>query len=160
MEHAVKRGDSWRPREGTGGQWHTVLVAALIALVLVTGVAVVAGARTLDFAPKVGDILVFRPGARMPSDWAFNAVVDSDQLPVSCTLKPTVMASAGGSLVVEQRSKDSRLYRVHWAGQQTNAGDTDCGAAADLLMSINDLQLLLNAVGGPGVERGIFSSYL
>ncbi len=96
----------------------------------------------------------------MPPDWAFNAVVVSDQLPVSCTLKPGVMASAGGSLVVEQRSQDSRLYRVHWAGHQTSDADTDCGRAADLWLSVNDLQLLSNAVGGPGVEHAAFGSYL
>jgi hypothetical protein len=137
-----------------------VLVAALIAGALASGAAVMAAARTVDFAPKVGDILVFRAGTRLPSDWAFNAVVESNQLPVSCTLKPNVMASAGGSLVVEQRSSDARQYRVHWAGHQTSDGEADCGVAADLYVSANDLQLLSNAVGGPGVEHGAFGSYL
>ncbi len=156
----MRLGDSRRPGEASGGSWHTVLLAGLIAVVLATGAAVVAAARTVDFAPKVGDILVFRPGARLPPDWAFNAVVASDQLPVSCTLKPNVMASAGGSLVVEQRSNDARQYRVHWAGHQTSDGDSDCGASADLFLPVNDLQLLSNAVGGPGVEHEAFGSYL
>jgi hypothetical protein len=155
----MRQRNDWRPGETSGGQWSTVVIAAVISAVIASGAAVMAAARTVDFAPKVGDILVFRPGTRLPPDWTFNAVVVSDQLPVSCTLKPHVMASAGGSLVVEQRVKDSHSYRVHWAGHQTSDGVTDCGAAADLWLSINDVQLLSNAVGGPGVEHRVFANY-
>jgi hypothetical protein len=148
------------PRETRGGQLRTVLIAAAIALVLASGAAVMAAAaRTADFAPKVGDILVFRTNAQPPADWVFSAVVISDQLPVSCKLQPAVMASAGGSLVVEQRSKDARLYRVHWAGHQTSTAEADCGKDADLLLSVADLQLLTNAVGGPGVEHRTFGYF-
>ena len=80
-------------------------------------------------------------------------VTASDQLPVGCKLQPVVMASAGGSLVVEQRINNSRTFRVHWAGRQTSEPASDCGATADLLVSRIDLQLLSNAVGGPGVEH-------
>lgn len=146
------RGD----KQAQGSQWRPVLIAAIVATVVASSAAVVAVARTVDFAPKVGDILVFRTGARMPPDWEFNAVTTTDQLPVSCKLRPAAMAAGGGSLVVEQRSKEARLYRVHWAGHQTSEPATDCGADADLLLSVNDLQLLSNAVGGPGVEHTAF----
>jgi len=154
----MKRPDDRRADGARGGQIKTIVTAALIATVLASGAAMMAAARTVDLAPKVGDILVFRPEAQLPADWEFNAVTQSDQLPVSCRLQPAVMASAGGSLVVEQRSNDARTYRVHWAGRETSA-DNDCGEAADLLVSRADLQLLSNAVGGPGVERRTFGRF-
>jgi hypothetical protein len=149
----MKRHDDRRADRAPGGHIKTIVTAALIATVLASGAAMMAAARTVDLAPKVGDILVFRTEARLPADWEFNAVTLSDQLPVSCRLQPAVMASAGGSLVVEQRSNDARTYRVHWAGRETSGTGTDCGGSADLLMSRADLQLLSNAVGGPGVDR-------
>ena len=75
---------------------------------------------------------------------------------MGCKLQPVVMASAGGSLVVERRTNNSRTYLVHWAGQQTSDPASDCGTTADLLVSRTDLQLLSNAVGGPGVEHRAF----
>jgi hypothetical protein len=152
----MKGRDGRRTHEAGGGQLRTALIAGVIATLLAGAAAVVAAARTIDLGPKVGDILVFRAGARLPADWAFIVVTASDQLPVSCTLQPVVMASAGGSLVVEQRINNSHTFRVHWAGRQTSEPTSDCGPAADLLVSRIDLQLLSNAVGGPGVERRAF----
>ena len=154
----MKRRDQRRAEGAPGGQIKTIVTAALIATVLASGAAMMAAARTIDLAPKVGDILVFRTEARLPADWEFNAVTVSDQLPVSCKLQPAAMSSAGGSLVVEQRSNNGRMYRVHWAGRETSAAD-DCGEAADLLVSRADLQLMSNAVGGPGVEHRTFGSF-
>lgn len=136
-----------------------VLIATTIAVVLVVSLGMVAVARTIELGPKVGDILVFRPGAQAPADWEFAAVKHSPELPVSCKLQPDVMVAGGGSLVVEQRSHNRRLYRVHWAGQRTSRDGEDCGQAADLVLSRADLQLLANVVGGPGVERRLFSAY-
>jgi hypothetical protein len=146
-------------RRRTGGEpatdiVGTALMACLLAALLASSVAVVSAARTIDIAPKIGDILVFRVGAQVPTDWDFPAVTISDQLPVSCNLQPDVMVSAGGSLVVEERLANKRMYRVHWAGQHTSTGASDCGAAADVLVSRYDLQLLINAVGGTGVQHG------
>jgi hypothetical protein len=146
-------------RDSVGGQLRTVLIASAIAMVLAGGAAVMAAASATDFAPKVGDILVFRTNSHPPADWEFTAVGASDDLPVNCKLRPVVMARAGGSLVVEQRSKDARLYHVHWAGSRTSEASTDCGPAADLLLSVEDLQLLSNAVGGPGVEHSVFGVF-
>jgi hypothetical protein len=101
----------------------------------------------------MGDILVFKHGARMPSDWEF-AVTTSQA--VGCVLTPAVMAADGGSLVVEQRFNDPHIYHVHWAGGRTSDGATDCGRSADLVVNSAELQLLSNAVGGPGVEHDVF----
>ena len=137
-----------------------VLIATTIALLLVVSLAMMAAARAIELGPRVGDILVFRPGSQAPADWEFAAVTHSPELPVSCKLKPEIMVSGGGSLVVEQRSPNRRVYRVHWAGQRTSGDGDDCGRAADLVLSRYDLQLLANVVGGPGVaQRRLFSSY-
>jgi hypothetical protein len=61
--------------------------------------------------------------------------------------------------VVEQRFAGSRLYRVHWAGQRTSNDTSDCGSAAELLVSRFDLQLLTNVVGGAGVEHRAFIDF-
>ena len=140
----------------SGDGIRTVLVAFMAAIVLAASVGMVAAARTIEIGPGVGDILVFRPGSQVAKDWAFAAVTQTNDLPISCTLKPDVMVSGGGSLVVEQRSHNRRLYRVHWAGQRTSDDQADCGRTADLLLSRSDLQLLSNVVGGPGVERRRF----
>jgi hypothetical protein len=125
----------------------------MLAGLLAASVAMMAAARTIDIAPKVGDILVFRPGSRTPIDWEFPAVTISDQLPVSCNLRPDVMVAGGGSVVVEERFPNKRMYRVHWAGRRTSNGENDCGEVADLLVARSDLQLLINVVGGPGVNH-------
>jgi len=142
--------------DATGQIARTALLAGLIAGMLTCGVALVAGARGLDLGPKVGDILVFRQGARMPSDWEFAATTAATPS-ATCRLCPEAMASGGGSLVVEQRFDAPRRFQVHWAGVRTSEGATDCGAIADLILPHADLQLLSNAVGGAGVEHRMFS---
>lgn len=132
----------------------TAVLAVLIAALLTSGVAMVAAATTIEIGPKVGDILVFRPGATMPQDWEFT--VAHATAPGTCSLRPDVMARAGGSLIVEQRDRKLRMFRVHWAGARTGDGPTDCGASADLEVPGVDLQLLSNVVGGAGVEKKIF----
>jgi hypothetical protein len=148
-----------RTSETVGAVVETALRAVVLAALLASSVAVVTVARTIDIAPKVGDVLVFRPGARIVADWEFAVVTDSGQVPVSCKLKPDVMASGGGSLVVEQRFAGRRLYRVHWAGQRTSNDASDCGRAADLLVPRIELQLLTNAVGGAGVAHSTFAGF-
>ncbi len=142
-----------RSGEPEGDTLGTALLACMLAALLASSVAMVAAAGTIDIAPKVGDILVFRPGARVPIEWEFPAVTISDQLPVSCNLRPDVMVSAGGSLVVRSASLASACIGFTGRTASTN-GEYDCGAVADLLVSRSDLQLLINAVGGPGVSTG------
>lgn len=145
-----------KSRGSTAETIRTILLASLIAFVLASSVALVAVARTLDLGPRIGDILVFKPSMQLPADWEFTALDHSGSPVRNCTLKPTTMTVDGGSLVVEERSEDGRKYRVHWAGGHTATGQADCGQAADLTLSRIDLQLLSNAVGGPGVERSGF----
>jgi hypothetical protein len=130
----------------------TALMASLVAALLAGGVGMVATATTLDLGPKVGDILVFRPGARLPNDWDFT-VARRDAPQDACSLRPEVMAARGGSLVVEERMARPHSFLVHWAGGPTSLGAADCGTSADLVVPGTDLQLLSNAVGGPGVEK-------
>jgi hypothetical protein len=144
--------------QADSGIGKTAIFAALIAGLLAGGVAMVATATTLDLGPKVGDILVFRQGARVPTDWEF-AVSNSAPNATMCSLRPDAMAAHGGSLVVEERFTKPRSFLVHWAGGSTSTGRSDCGSSADLVVSRADLQLLSNAVGGPGVERSTFTRF-
>jgi hypothetical protein len=69
------------------------------------------------------------------------------------------MLASGGSLVVEQRLPSLREFHVHWAGARTNDDASNCGSSADLVVSLPDLQLLTNAVGGAGVQRKGFPGF-
>jgi hypothetical protein len=129
----------------------TAVLAGLIAGLLASGVAMAAAVRTIDLGPKVGDILIFRQGAHMPPDWEFTVTNTAAEQTASCLLQPGIMAAGGGSLVVEERFQSPRLFRVHWAGTRTSQGSANCGPSAELEVSGVDLQLLSNAVGGPGV---------
>jgi len=135
----------------------TALLACTIALLLASAVAVLSTVRNWDLGPHVGDILVFRPDAHFLADWQVTATPSSGRtipLPgtANCVLRPDIMTANGGSLVVEERDIQPSLYRVHWAGPHTSLGSSDCGRVADLTLSQADLQMLINAVGGTGVE--------
>ena len=143
---------------GAGDLARTAVLASVIAGLLVSGVAVVSAATTIDMGPKVGDILVFRQGARMPNDWEFTVATTASPA-TTCSLRPEVMASEGGSLVVEQRFQQPRTFHVHWAGAHTSEGAADCGSNAELVLAGPDLQLLSNAVGGAGVEHRTFVGF-
>jgi hypothetical protein len=167
----VKGWSGRRPGEAAVDIGRTALLGCLVGVLLASSVAVVSAASKLDLGPKVGDILVFRPTAQVPADWEFavrkypggtygGQSTGGGEPTGRCALQPDIMASGGGSLVVEQRldHPGSRTYRVHWAGAHTsNVGD--CGGTADLVVSGPDLQLLTNAVGGPGVEHEGFPDY-
>jgi hypothetical protein len=113
-----------------------------------------------EFRPKVGDIVAFRPGSEDNDMWQMTvpAKLVNPRATVSqtCSLDPNVMATDGGSLVVEQRQETPVLgYRIHWAGQHTDK-TADCGTDAELTVSRTDLQRLANAAGGFGVgDKGI-----
>jgi len=141
----------WCRKVATGEVVRTAVGASLIAALLASSVAVVSAATRIEIGPRVGDILVFRRGARMPTDWEF-IVVTTAMPAATCSLRPDIMAAEGGSLVVEQRRQSPRTFQVHWAGKCTSTGGSDCGDSAELVVSNADLQLLSNVVGGPGIE--------
>jgi hypothetical protein len=148
----------WRRNVPTGEVVRTAVLASLIAALLASSVAMVSGATRIETGPRVGDILVFRKGIRMPTDWEFTVMTTA--VPVTtCSLRPDIMAAEGGSLVVEQRLQSPRTSQVHWAGIRTSTGDSDCGGSAELVVSNADLQLLSNVVGGPGVEPHSLSAF-
>ena len=126
----------------------TILRAVIVTVLLSSGVAALAAARSVDLAPRVGDIAVFGAQRHFAADWTIDATGADG---AACVLQPDVMMRNGGSLVVEQRTDSAQSYRVHWAGPRTAAGNGDCGTVADLTLGREDLQMLINAAGGPGV---------
>lgn len=139
--------------------WLPVLAAMAI---MVTGCLSTFLVLQLDeFRPRVGDIVVFKPGSQDTDMWQVtipaNRVSAFGDVGPNCALDPNVMAENGGSLVVEgsQEAKPIR-YRVHWAGERTAKTADSCGGSADLLVSRTDLQRLANAAGGFGIgDKGI-----
>jgi hypothetical protein len=113
-----------------------------------------------EFRPKVGDFVVFRPGSEDSDMWQMTVpavlVNPTGTMNRTCSLDPNILATDGGSLVVEQRKETPVLdYQVHWAGQHTDKR-ADCGGQADLVVSRTDLQRLANAAGGFGIgDKGI-----
>jgi hypothetical protein len=139
--------------------WAPVMAAVAI---MVTGCLSTLMALELDaFRPKVGDVVVFRPGSQDSDAWQLDVPATEVTSPIvttgRCTLNPNVMATDGGSLVVEARQETSpALYRLHWAGGHTATGPVDCGDAADLTVTRVDLQKLANAAGGFGIgDKGV-----
>ncbi len=145
-------------RDATLAVWAPALAAMGIMLTGFLGTLMV---LELDaFRPRVGDIVVFQPNSQASDVWQLEVPatgVAGRKGADTCILNPTVMATGGGSLVVEARRDTSPpVYRLHWAGKQTQGGPDDCGATADLSVTRTDLQKLANAAGGFGVgNKGI-----
>lgn len=146
-------------RETAVTAWVPVLAAVGIML---TGALSTLAVLEMDvFRPAVGDLVVFRPGSQDDDAWQVEVPATDVVSPVvtagHCTLNPNVMATDGGSLVVEGRQNSTPpLYRLHWAGRRTAQGAADCGAQADVTISRVDLQKLANAAGGFGVgDKGV-----
>nr|WP_294546708.1 hypothetical protein [uncultured Rhodopila sp.] len=161
----MRRSDQHEPgrnpsQQGTSfAAWLPVLAAMAI---MVTGCVSTFLVLQLDeFRPKVGDIVVFRPGSQDADMWQMNIpatpVSATGQPAGECSLDPNAMAATGGSLVVESRRTEPSLqYVVHWVGMQTYAKPGSCGSDVDVLVSRTDLQRLANAAGGFGVgDKGI-----
>jgi hypothetical protein len=116
-----------------------------------------------EFRPKLGDMVVFKPGSQDNDMWqiaisATSLSASSEQVG-ECSLDPNVMATNGGSLVVEGLETGPSLrYRIHWAGAETAKPSGNCGSSANLLISRTDLQRLANSAGGFGIaDKGIRS---
>ncbi|MFL5283434.1 MAG: hypothetical protein ACJ8AW_21180 [Rhodopila sp.] len=111
-----------------------------------------------EFRPKVGDMVVFKPNTQDADTWQMqipaSVVAPTGKVTGACSLDPNVIASAGGSLVVEARQDVPALqYRMRWAGERTTTTAADCGRDALLTVSRTDLQRLANAAGGFGVSN-------
>ena len=130
------------------------VVAFGLAALLTVGVAAVKIARSIEIGPHVGDIVSFHPGAQISyAQQTEIAAPVAGQPGANCTLNLVVMGLDGGSLVVEEkRASRPPIYRVHWAGGRTSHGGSDCGASADLTLSLPDLLTLAEGVGGFGVR--------
>lgn len=132
----------------------TALMALLVSGLLAGSVAAVSRVGTLQFGPRVGDMLVFQPGSSAGTDRSIEVARAGGG--ADCVLTPKVMGQQGGSLVVEERLPASWTYRVHWAGGVTSAGAKDCGGSANLVVPVEDLRFLAYAAGGIGVEHRLF----
>lgn len=138
--------------------WLPVLAAMAV---MVTGCLSTFLVLQLDeFRPKVGDMVVFRPGSQDADMWqmivpatVMQGMTRTDR---TCSLDPNVIAADGGSLVVEARQETPTVaYQLHWAGSRTDTAG-DCGKQAELLVSRTNLQRLANAAGGFGVgDKGV-----
>jgi len=129
------------------------LPAFLIAGILVAATDSAAVLDNLDFGPPVGQILTFGPYSQPGPVWHVTVARAPGQRP--CVLQPAIMATAPGSMVVESRSADGRVYRAHWAGGPTSDHASDCGAAADLTIALAAMQTLVNA-DALGRQRLVF----
>lgn len=144
---------------GTLAAWLPVLAAVGI---MATGCLSTFLVLQLDeFRPKVGDMVVFRPGSQDADMWQMHipatVVSPTGEAVGTCALDPNVISTSGGSLVVEARQvAPSLMYRLHWAGQRTTNDASDCGADTELTVTRTDLQRLANAAGGFGIgNKGI-----
>jgi hypothetical protein len=139
--------------EGEDSAVWTIVAFGLAALLMI-GVAAVQIARSVEVGPHVGDIVSFRPGAQLGyAQETEIAVQQPEHAGGTCILRPAVVALRGGSLVVEAKEPSRPpSYRVHWAGVRTSNGATDCGANAELTLSMPDLLGLAEGAGGFGVH--------
>jgi hypothetical protein len=110
--------------------------------------------------PDVGEIVTFDPRDG-PKHWdqagiqaSFAAAAEPRR---SCVLMPSVIASAGGSFLIEAKQMSRPpVFLVHWSGARTDRGARDCGRSADLILPLTQLRALVNVAGGFGVARGLF----
>ena len=121
---------------------------ALIALALNSFRAMSLQAR--NAGAQVGDILAFPvdskgglTGVRLDVERAGDGV---------CVLDIGRLRQSGGSLIIEQRRIDDRIYRAHWSGGHTADGTDDCGGSADLLLRQPHITALSLAAGGYGAR--------
>ena len=130
-----------------------LLTLALLAIVAsLTGVAgaVKLAQTAVNWAPGVGDMISFDPGAVMPDDLQPQTVLARNG-ERECMLDLNTLHKTGGSLVIETRVPGNPLrYQVHWAGRQSSRDQYDCGTSAELTLDSANLDMLAMAAGGWG----------
>lgn len=141
-----------RPRRPRVDNTVMTLVLTLIASALLTAATGLSAFSELNqLGPTVGSLVVFRPNDADAAWWQIDATIgDLDGKSLrKCILRPSVMQSGGGSMVIEARRMSSPpVYRVHWAGTHTSRGSTDCGTSADIVLSRSELMRLADVAGG------------
>jgi hypothetical protein len=108
--------------------------------------------------PKLGEIIAFNYSARTGALMQEQIVVMKvdNALAGHCILDPHIMRASGGSIVIEAlQLRPEPMYRVHWAGFHTSAGNEDCGAEADLMLSRIQMVMMISEGNG----RAITSEY-
>jgi hypothetical protein len=138
-------------------------LAMLLAATLALCIVLLTIADLAQIGSDVGEMVVFDPddGTRVwmqpgipaayasPADWS---TTRSEHL---CTLVPSVMAEAGGSLIVEaKQTMRPPLFRVHWSGPRTDAGTGDCGDNVDLVITLQQLRALEIVARANGLAHG------
>ena len=131
---------------------NAVLLASVTLLAAASGMTGMAR-RAAFPGPKLGDIIAFDPARPFPFETGLRLIA-GQAAQKNCVLDLDTIRRWGGSLVIEQRaSAPDRLHRAHWAGPGTSEDTTDCGPAADLLLSAADVSTLAAAAGGFGAAR-------
>ena len=138
-------------RHRASHQLYTVLfgtVAAALVVILIIKVSL----RLADvLRPQEGDVIAFAPANVDVMTRAQIVATRVGQSPATfCMLDPRVMQRFGGSLVIEAvEGGGGRRYRVHWAGGRTSVSGADCGGSANLLLTPDDIAILLLATNSP-----------
>ena len=136
----------------------TVLI--ILASVLSLFACLISFSEVAQIGPDVGEMVSFDPanGPRYWSQPGIPAVIfqagdhANGAPPRTCIRMPSIMASGGGSLVIEAKeTSEPPLFRVHWSGSRTNSGAHDCGKSADLTLQLVQLRALANVAGGYGI---------
>jgi hypothetical protein len=139
----------------------TVMGFCVLALVWVALMWAILGRIASLFEPSIGEIAVFNPN-RLASDGLQRtvqvAVANQWGEPISnarCVLSSEVMATPGGSLIIEVRQGGADpAYMVHWAGGMTSGGVSNCGSDVNIVVAKQDLMQLVGATGGFGLRPG------
>jgi hypothetical protein len=114
-----------------------VIVIAVTVTVMLTGAAAFSAWREAS-APQVGDMIAFRPsGTEVPGKQLSVRTADGR----ACVLAVGTLRRVGGSFIVESPAQDDHFV-VHWAGERTSVGGTNCGSSADIILDARQLELL------------------
>ena len=138
--------------DGNSGDLYGALagigLVVLVAIMLVVNLLRIAN----EFGPQIGAIMEFEPVEAAPNDTQVRIVAlkTDESSPSPCVLDVHVMLASGGSLLIDAIPFDPRRrVRVHWIGTHTSDGVNDCGTAADLLVTREDIASLTVAASGP-----------
>lgn len=143
------------PDNHAGNEIGLTTILTIFAAALSLFICLMSLSEMAQVGPDVGAIVSFDP-RNGPRDWSQPGILaafvpESDRTRTNCLLMPSVMASDGGSLVIEAKEMTRPpLFHVHWSGPRTAVGARDCGKSADLTLQLIQLRALANVAGGFG----------